>query len=69
MKRRKVNKKDLIDGNAGMLFGNYLCLLQKKPLHIEIKLLVKFNEIRINSDKSFDSKLYMKFIKFIYTVC
>jgi len=27
MKRRKVNKKDLIDGNAGMLFGNYSCLL------------------------------------------
>lgn len=69
MKRRKVNKKDLIDGNAGMLFGNNLCLLQKKHLHIGIKFLDKFNEIRINSDKSFDRKIYMKFIKFIYTVC
>jgi hypothetical protein len=33
LKRRKVNKKDLIDGNAGMLFGIYYLILEKTFAH------------------------------------
>lgn len=33
MRRRKVNKKDLIDGNAGLIFGNHFFTLEKTFAH------------------------------------
>lgn len=36
MKRRKVNKKDLVDGNAGMFFGRHL-VTQRRRLRTETR--------------------------------
>lgn len=33
MRRRKVNKKDLIDGNAGLIFGKYSLIIEKTFAH------------------------------------
>ena len=33
MRRRKVNKKDLIDGNAGLMFCNLFTILEKTFAH------------------------------------
>jgi hypothetical protein len=33
LKRRKVNKKELIDGNAGLIFGNYNSYIERTFAH------------------------------------
>ncbi len=44
MKRRKVDKTQFFDNSAGLFFGTFIIIIQKKHYNIVIKLLEKFRD-------------------------
>ncbi len=55
MKRRKVDKAQFFDDSAGLFFGTFIIIVQKKHYNTVIKLLERFREPNLKKIRTDDS--------------